>query len=96
MTRRAMQFIEEDDGEKPWCLHLSYIKPHWPYIAPAPYNDMYSAADVQPVHSSESERENTNPTRAALPRADLRANFLQGRGPRDCDTCVYGADQTNR
>jgi len=61
MTRRAMQFIEEDDGEKPWLLHLSYIKPHWPYIAPAPYNDMYSAADVQDVHSSEKERENTNP-----------------------------------
>jgi len=60
MTRRAMQFIEEDDGEKPWCLHLSYIKPHWPYIAPAPYNDMYSAADVQDVHRSETERENTN------------------------------------
>jgi arylsulfatase A-like enzyme len=55
-----MQFIEEDDGEKPWCLHLSYIKPHWPYIAPAPYNDMYSAADVQDVHRSETERENTN------------------------------------
>ena len=26
----------------PWCVHLSYIKPHWPYIAPAPYNDMYT------------------------------------------------------
>ncbi len=25
----------------PWCVHLSYIKPHWPYVAPAPYNDMY-------------------------------------------------------
>ena len=24
--------------ERPWCLHLSYIKPHWPYIAPAPYH----------------------------------------------------------
>jgi hypothetical protein len=21
--------------------HLSYIKPHWPYIVPAPYHDMY-------------------------------------------------------
>ncbi|VFT09838.1 sulfatase [Pseudomonas aeruginosa] len=34
-TRRAMDFIDEQ-GERPWCLHLSYIKPHWPYIAPAP------------------------------------------------------------
>jgi len=61
MTRRAMEFLAEDDGETPWLLHLSYIKPHWPYIAPAPYNDMYSEKDVQPVIRSEQELENTNP-----------------------------------
>ena len=48
MTRRGIDFIREA-GDKPWCLHLSYIKPHWPYIAPAPYNTMYSADDVIPV-----------------------------------------------
>ncbi|MYK32001.1 MAG: sulfatase-like hydrolase/transferase [Boseongicola sp. SB0670_bin_30] len=61
MTRRAMQFLAEDDGETPWLLHLSYIKPHWPYIAPAPYNDMYGEEDVQPVHRSEAELEDPNP-----------------------------------
>jgi len=60
MTRRAIQFLEEDDGKKPWLLHLSYIKPHWPYVAPAPYNDMYSAKDVQNVHRSEREHQDTN------------------------------------
>lgn len=47
MTRRAMEFVE-DAGETPWCLHLSYIKPHWPYVAPAPYHAKYSASDVLP------------------------------------------------
>ena len=61
MTRRAMEFLAEDDGETPWLLHLSYIKPHWPYIAPAPYNDMYSEKDVLPPIRSEQELENTNP-----------------------------------
>ncbi|WP_420861243.1 alkaline phosphatase family protein [Algirhabdus cladophorae] len=61
MTRRAMQFLAEDDGETPWLLHLSYIKPHWPYIAPAPYHDMYGPSDVQPVHRSEVECEDPNP-----------------------------------
>ena len=42
-------------------LHLSYIKPHWPYVAPAPYHDMYSAKDVIPVVRSEAEREDPNP-----------------------------------
>ena len=45
MTGRAMEFIAEA-GDRPWCLHLSYIKPHWPYIAPAPYHSMYGAKDV--------------------------------------------------
>ncbi|PSL19729.1 sulfatase-like hydrolase/transferase [Shimia abyssi] len=61
MTRRAMDFLAEDDGETPWLLHLSYIKPHWPYVAPAPYNDMYSADDVIPAVKSDAELEDTNP-----------------------------------
>lgn len=61
MTRRAMDFLAEDDGETPWLLHLSYIKPHWPYVAPSPYNDMYSAADVIPVVKSEGELIDPNP-----------------------------------
>ena len=61
MTRRAMDFLSQDDGETPWLLHLSYIKPHWPYIAPAPYNTMYGAEDVQDPIRSEAELENPNP-----------------------------------
>ena len=61
MTRRAMEFLEQDDGETPWLLHLSYIKPHWPYVAPAPYHNMYSAKDVVPAIRSEAELEDPNP-----------------------------------
>ena len=57
MTRRAMQFMAEAKGEgKPWCLHLSYIKPHWPYIVPAPYHNMYGPGDVVPAIRSEDEK----------------------------------------
>ncbi len=54
MTNRALDFIREQ-GERPWCLHLSYIKPHWPYVAPAPYHNMYSAADMLPVKQHPDE-----------------------------------------
>lgn len=60
MTRRAIEFIRES-GDKPWCLHLSYIKPHWPYVAPAPYNDMYGANELIPVVRSEAERSDPHP-----------------------------------
>jgi arylsulfatase A-like enzyme len=59
-TRRAMQFIEEA-ADDPWCLHLSYIKPHWPYIAPAPYNVMYGPEHVIPAVRSDLERQNPHP-----------------------------------
>ena len=60
MTRRAMEFMEEAGEEQPWLLHLSYIKPHWPYVAPAPYHDMYSEEDVVPAIRSEEELEAPN------------------------------------
>ena len=60
MTGRAMDFMREA-GDAPWCLHLSYIKPHWPYIAPAPYNDMFGADDVLPAVRSEEERSQPHP-----------------------------------
>jgi arylsulfatase A-like enzyme len=66
MTRRAMDFITEAETDaRPWCLHLSYIKPHWPYIAPEPYASMYSANEMLPAIRSEKERENPHPVFAA-------------------------------
>ncbi|MGI9410567.1 MAG: sulfatase-like hydrolase/transferase [Hyphomicrobiaceae bacterium] len=59
-TTRAMEFIDAA-GDQPWCLHLSYIKPHWPYIVPAPYHDMYGAKHVIPVKRSDDERHNAHP-----------------------------------
>lgn len=60
MMRRGMAFIE-GAGDAPWCCHLSLIKPHWPYIAPAPYNDMFGPQDVQKVMRDDAEYENAHP-----------------------------------
>ncbi len=60
MTRKAMEFIDSA-GDEAWCLHLSYIKPHWPYIAPSPYNDMYGPNQVQPVVRSPVEQQDPHP-----------------------------------
>jgi len=74
MTDRAMEFIEESD-ETPWMLHLSYIKPHWPYIAPAPYHNMYGPNAFLPVHRSESEREAPNPVFKAFMDMEVSQTF---------------------
>ena len=62
-TTRAIEFMEQAKAES-WCLHLSYIKPHWPYIVPAPYHDMYGPKDIIPVRRSEVERQDPHPLMA--------------------------------
>lgn len=59
-TRRAIEFMVEQ-GDAPWCLHLSYIKPHWPYVAPSPYHDFYRAADVIPPRRHAREKTAPHP-----------------------------------
>jgi arylsulfatase A-like enzyme len=57
---RAIDFIREQ-GERPWCLHVSFIKPHWPYIVSAPYHHRYGGEDVPAPVRSRAEREGANP-----------------------------------
>ncbi|MEM7534209.1 MAG: alkaline phosphatase family protein [Chloroflexota bacterium] len=74
-TSRAMEFIEEA-GDQPWCLHLSYIKPHWPYVAPAPYHNVYDASTVPPANRSASEKEDTHPVFAAYMQHQASRTFV--------------------
>ena len=32
-----------------WCAHVTYIRPHPPFVAPAPYNSMYDPAAMMPA-----------------------------------------------
>lgn len=73
-TRRAMAFMKEQGGS-PWCLHLSYIKPHWPYVAPSPYNSIYSAADVIEAVRHPAEKNNTHPILASYHRHEASVSF---------------------
>ena len=74
MTDRAIQFIEEA-SDQPWCAHLSYIKPHWPYIAPEPYHAIYSAQDILPAQRTEQERTHPHPVVAAFMQHEDSQSF---------------------
>ncbi len=74
MTDRAMQTIT-DMGDEPWCMHLSYIKPHWPYVAPAPYHNMYGAGDVLPANRNEAEKTAPHPVVGAFMQHEESVNF---------------------
>ena len=55
LTRRGIEFIESR-GDQPWCCHLSYIKPHWPYIVPEPYASMYGPEHFIAPNRSDAEK----------------------------------------
>ena len=74
MTNRAIDFLREA-GDRPWCLHLSYIKPHWPYIAPSPYRDMYGPQHVVPARRQAQEREQPHPVVAAFMQHEESQSF---------------------
>ena len=76
MTMRAKEFIIET-GDKPWCLHLSFIKPHWPYMAPAPYHNMYDKESFIPVSRNNSEKENPNPVFKMFMEEQVGLTFSQ-------------------
>ena len=59
LTDQALSFMMQ--AKSPWVAHLSYIKPHWPYLAPAPYHDMYGPRHVVPVNRSEEELADPHP-----------------------------------
>ena len=76
MTMRAKEFIRET-GDNPWCLHLSFIKPHWPYMAPAPYHNMYGKESFVPVSRNNLERENPNPVYKMFMEEQVGITFSQ-------------------
>ena len=65
MVDRALQFIREQ-GERPWFLHLSFIKPHWPYMVPAPYHHLFGPEDCLPVQRGAHERDSAHPVHQAF------------------------------
>ncbi|MEM9967647.1 MAG: sulfatase-like hydrolase/transferase [Pseudomonadota bacterium] len=59
LTGEALKFIGQ--AKEPWCAHVSYIKPHWPYIVPAPYHKMFGPEHILPPKRAQHERENPHP-----------------------------------
>ncbi len=68
MTTKVLEWIDGTAAHTaPWCAHVSYLRPHPPYLAPAPYHDMFDPADVD------------EPVRRSSPRDEAAAHpFLAG------------------
>jgi arylsulfatase A-like enzyme len=70
LTGEFLRWLSEREGERPWFAHISFLRPHPPFVVPAPYNTMYEArtdgflrpgtraeqADVHPYVAAELAR----------------------------------------
>ncbi|MEJ6399528.1 sulfatase-like hydrolase/transferase [Yoonia sp. 208BN28-4] len=76
MTNRAMDFMTDAarDG-RPWLCHLSYIKPHWPYIVPAPYHAKYDESHIADPIRSAAERDTDHPLLRAYQSSRVSQSF---------------------
>lgn len=73
LTSETIRFLDQAEGA--WCAHVSYIKPHWPYIVPAPYHDMFNASHVPPAKRADIEREDPHPVYGAYMQNKIAAAF---------------------
>lgn len=73
LTSQAIEFMDQATGQ--WCAHISYIKPHWPYIVTAPYHDMYSADDVVPANRHANELTDPHPVYEAFTNGRIGKTF---------------------
>ncbi|MBC9907897.1 sulfatase-like hydrolase/transferase [Achromobacter xylosoxidans] len=74
MTDQALDFMKRR-GSQPWVLHLSYVKPHWPYMAPDPYHKRYTPDQCLPVRRNREELENAHPVVAAYRQHEESVSF---------------------
>ena len=75
-TDVAIRWIEAQ-GDAPWALHLSYVKPHWPYVAPRPYHAMYARDRCLPLVRSDAELDDAHPVLAAYRTQDECMSFMR-------------------
>ncbi|MCO4826086.1 MAG: sulfatase-like hydrolase/transferase, partial [Amylibacter sp.] len=73
LTSETIRFVDEAEG--PWMAHVSYIKPHWPYIVPSPYHNMFGANHVPSATRHDIERENPHPVYGAYMENKIASAF---------------------
>ncbi len=76
LTAQAIDFIKTQD-QNPWCLHLSYIKPHWPYMVSKPYFDLYDKNDIKEINRNDMECDNIHPVVEQFMQHEEGQTFLK-------------------
>lgn len=79
LTERFLDYSDEM-GTAPWFAHVSFLRPHPPFIAPEPYNRMYDPASLPDFVRAESlEAESaSHPFLAHIFETQSKSAFVYG------------------
>lgn len=66
---RAIDFLAARDRSRPFFLHVSFARPHSPYVPPQPYFDMYAHGELPPPSVGDWAGMHDNPVDAMSPNA---------------------------
>jgi arylsulfatase A-like enzyme len=86
VTGEFIRWLGEQDAGRPWLAHVSYIRPHPPFIVPAPYNTMFSPHEVDGFARAASPEEEA----AQHPLLDMYFRFTT------MENFVYPSDKPVR
>ncbi len=89
LTGRAVEYIEKNAGQG-WFLNLNYIKPHPPYISPAPYHAMYPPETVPAPLRDPGEYDDPHPYFKALRDDFSKRQFAEEAVWREIRACYFG------
>ena len=88
LTGEFIRWLGEQDA--PWFAHVSFLRPHPPFVVPAPYNDMYAPPGAE-VFARAADREAEaalHPYVAASLASQAKGNFIHGAKGRVGDWSV--------
>ena len=90
--------VKVSRADRPWLLHLGFLRPHPPFIAPPPYHDLVPAADIPaPCRAASAEAEAAqHPVLAHWLATQQQASFFEGAGGRVADISDAGITLTRR
>ena len=89
LTKRAIECMDAQQG-KSWVMSLNYIKPHGPYICPAPYHEMYDPADMPPPLRRPEEEDNGHPYMSRCRSDWAQTELRDERDWRELRACYCG------
>ena len=74
LTDRCLEHLAQRDGQS-WFAHLTYLRPHQPLVAPAPYNHMYDPATLPPPATGHTPHPVHRVTQGYRPPAGMVKGF---------------------